>query len=638
MPSPRRTRLVVLAVAALVLLLLVAALLRGRNDAARPSTAAVSGPPFASAGAPEQAVPTRLPITLAPVAPAPSGPDALPASFEGRVVSRATGRGVPGAELTFSRAGAAASVLAGPDGAFRFDPPATGRWLLAAVTAPGFLPFAPEWGHSPVQLDARTGLHVRGLVVHLVPATEVVGHVVDAERHPVADAQVRLLGVAGEATLVSIPDRFTSDARGEFRFAAPVGATLEARKAGFAPGRADLDLLASLAGRLTIVLGPPHGPLGEPGAIAGRVVAKGPSSGADARAGGVPVPGALVVVDREPAFGDGAAVAQATTGEDGAFELRGLDPGRYRLTARAEGRAPGRLRGVTAGTRDVLVELGDGARLRGCVRDAASGAAVAPFTVLVLDRRTPLFRPVQRSRSFVDASGCYALDDLAPGPAAVVVSAPGYAPSPELAVELDPAREVIADVAVEPGGRLAGVVVDAATRAPLPNARISVEGALADAASTFPVLAEATTDASGRFVLEGLPRRISIQAAAADHHARVVGGLETAPGGGPPLEIALHPVAPGEEPRTELAGIGVGIAPRGEALVVTALAPGGGAAEAGLAPGDAILRVDGQPVTELGFGGAVNAIRGAEGTTVLLSIRRGDRTFDVRVPRRLVRG
>jgi hypothetical protein len=294
---------------------------------------------------------------------------------------------------------------------------------------------------------------------------------------------------------------------------------------------------------------------------------------------------------------------------------------------------------VHAGTRDALVELDDGARLHGCVRDAASGAPVAPFTVLVLDRRTALFRPVRQSRSFVDASGCYALDDLGPGPAAVVVSAPGFAPSAEQAVELAAGQDAVVDASLERGGRLAGVVLDGATRAPLAGARISVEGALQDAASTFPVLAEATTDPSGRFVLEGLPRRFSISAAAADHHARVVGGLATPPGGeAPSVEILLRPVAQGEEPRTELAGIGVGIAPRGETLVVTSVAPGGGAAEAGLGPGDAIVTVDGQAVTELGFAGAVNAIRGPEGTTVLLSIRRGDRTFDVQVPRRLVRG
>jgi C-terminal processing protease CtpA/Prc len=54
--------------------------------------------------------------------------------------------------------------------------------------------------------------------------------------------------------------------------------------------------------------------------------------------------------------------------------------------------------------------------------------------------------------------------------------------------------------------------------------------------------------------------------------------------------------------------------------------------------GDVVMRVEGQPVTELGFSGAVDAIRGPEGTLVVLTVRRGDETFDVRVPRRIVRG
>ena len=42
-------------------------------------------------------------------------------------------------------------------------------------------------------------------------------------------------------------------------------------------------------------------------------------------------------------------------------------------------------------------------------------------------------------------------------------------------------------------------------------------------------------------------------------------------------------------------------------------------------------------VTELGFDRATGAIRGAEGTTVTLRIRRGDRELDVVVVRKLVR-
>jgi C-terminal processing protease CtpA/Prc len=71
---------------------------------------------------------------------------------------------------------------------------------------------------------------------------------------------------------------------------------------------------------------------------------------------------------------------------------------------------------------------------------------------------------------------------------------------------------------------------------------------------------------------------------------------------------------------------------------VAQLLAGGGAAEAGLRRGDLVLEVDGRTVVELGMAGAIDAIRGPEGTQVLLRIRRGDTTFDLPVPRRLVRG
>jgi hypothetical protein len=548
------------------------------------------------------------------------------------VVSAGTGQGIEGAELTFSRGGAADSVRAGALGAFLFRPPAPGRWLLAAVTAAGHFPFAPEWGHSPVQLLAEPGRQVRGIEIQLAPALELLGRVLTAEGEPAPFAEVRLLGAAGETALVGIPDRFTADGRGEFRAAAPDGSVLEARLSGHLPGRAAVDALALVNGRVTITLGPPDtrpaAPLSE---LHGRVVT----------GGGAPVPGALVVATPARAFGLGATPsAQAATLADGRFQLAGLPAGPYRLLARAEGRAPGSARATAGAPEEVVIELEEGGRLHGCVRDAGTGAPVAPYTVLVFARHSALWMEPERSLSVLDPGGCYALDDLRPGPSAVVFSAPGRAPSSERAVEVPPPPgEAVLDAELEAGGALNGLVRDDTTGVGLSGARVEVEGSLAAAASTFPVLSEATSGPDGIFLLSGLPRRFSISVAAAGHHARVVGGLEVDPGASAgPIEVRLRPLLPGEEPRTDLAGIGVGLSPREDGLVVTQVAPGGGAEEAGLTPGDVILEVGGRKVTELGFGGSVDVIRGPEGTSVDLQVRRGGATFEVLVPRRLVRG
>jgi C-terminal processing protease CtpA/Prc len=108
-----------------------------------------------------------------------------------------------------------------------------------------------------------------------------------------------------------------------------------------------------------------------------------------------------------------------------------------------------------------------------------------------------------------------------------------------------------------------------------------------------------------------------------------------------PITVELTPLAPGEDPRVELTGIGAVLAPRGERLAIVSVLAAGGAAEAGLGAGDEVLRIDGQPVAELSFADAVMLIRGPEGSTVTLGVRKrgaaDGQELPVVVYRRLVR-
>jgi hypothetical protein len=588
-----------------------------------------------------------------PPAPSPARPEAAPlapfvwpgaagaaaargaTAFEGRVLSLGTGAPVAGAELTFSRAGAAASTRSGPEGAFLFQPPQSGRWQLATASADGHLPFAPEWGHSPVALEAREGERITGLTVWLEPRVTYAGRVADPKGRPVPGAEVRLLGAAtGENALLPLADRFTADARGAFSFAAPEGAVLEARHPGFAPGRARVDFAARVSRRVTVTLGERRAEEPPRGAIAGRVAS-----------GGTPQEGALVTARRQHGRGPGSAeeevLAQSLSGADGRFTLRDLDAGTWLLGATHPGFAPSLAIGVKTGADDVLLELAPGGAVAGTVRERGTGRPVAPFSVTVRRASGPGRRLPPREATVVDPSGRFEVDGLPPGPAILQASAPGRAPSAEIEVQVpEPPGVARVDVELPAGGRLTGRVVERGTGRALPGARVSVEGEDAPA----PLLGAWSVSLAGpdgRFELAGLPARaLSLFVAAEGHHGRILSGIQVPDGGAAgPLTVELGAVAEGEDPRVELAGIGAVLERTRSGLRISRLVPGGGAAEAGLAPGDEILAVEGRPVAEIGFAGAVQAIRGPEDSMVVLTVRRGDSApAEVRVWRRLVKG
>jgi hypothetical protein len=545
-------------------------------------------------------------------------------AFEGRVVSATDGAGIGGAELTFaSEKGGASSVRSGADGRFRFLPGAAGTYQLAVVTAKGYLPFGPEWGQSSIRLTASEGQRISDITLALTPEVELVGKVLSPDGQPVPGASIRLLtGRTGESVLFPTDETFTSDTAGEFRFRAPEGAQVEARHPAYASARGEVTPSVALARRMELTLGKRPGDTGDGGTrppgnegLAGVVVDP---------AGG-PVPGALVSVRTAArayptVFGDFMGY-EALTDEQGRFTVEDVEPGTYDLTARQMGLAPARLMDVPAGRRDLTLKLLQGTKLVGSVRDAASGAPVVSFAVAVMLKVGPLQRESFTQLSFIDPGGRYEVAGLPPGSYVVQVVAPGYAAT-ESPVEVteETRAPVRADFALSRGARLTGRVVEAGSERPLAQARVSVEGIFGEGALS--VRFDALSDAKGDFAIDGLPpHEVSLYAAAEGHHSRVISNVLARPGAAP-LIIALRKTDEGEEPQVDLVGIGAVLAARDDALVVGQVVAGGGAAEAGLAVGDGVLRIDGVPVVELGFGGSINRIRGPENSRVVLSVRR----------------
>lgn len=68
-------------------------------------------------------------------------------------------------------------------------------------------------------------------------------------------------------------------------------------------------------------------------------------------------------------------------------------------------------------------------------------------------------------------------------------------------------------------------------------------------------------------------------------------------------------------------------------LEVNSVIAGSPAEAAGLQAGDFITHVDGTPIEEMGYYASIDNIRGEEGTTVVLTIRRGNTSFDVSIVR-----
>lgn len=223
-------------------------------------------------------------------------------------------------------------------------------------------------------------------------------------------------------------------------------------------------------------------------------------------ADGRPAPGATVRLEDAAR---GTLLKAAVSADDGTFRLA-LDwsgavaaSATLALVAQKDGLVSERLGGLAPapGLRlgELRLTLAPGAHLVGTVRDAADLRSVSACAVVV-----------RGATLACDHAGRFTLGPLAPGPVALRIAAPGFAPR-EVSVELRRRERAAVDVLLTRGASLSGVVRDPDRR---PVGGASVRSVHYSIAGANVAEVSALTDESGTFVLDGVaPGLVSVRAA-----------------------------------------------------------------------------------------------------------------------------
>jgi hypothetical protein len=222
------------------------------------------------------------------------------------------------------------------------------------------------------------------------------------------------------------------------------------------------------------------------------------------------------------------------------------------------------------------------------------------------------------------AEGEFVLVDLAPGTYDLAVdSAAGSGRSQGIQVVVSRRTGPIT-ITLDPPARISGRVVDTKTGE-------GVEGASIVLDQRGGVSHRTRSDPSGNFALPSLPPgRRSLRVRKRGYVTRLLAGIDVVSGEERTVEVRVVPLGPEEKPKVEYFGIGAVLSstPEGTLKILEAM-EGSPSARLGLQRGDEILRIDGQETSALGLNRAIDLIRGEDGTSVTLEVKRSGQPYPV---------